>query len=185
MSAKAGFLRGFAGAAGLAAAALLAACTHDQRTAAAVPGPAQVVPPTPAQTAEASTPGFGFFYAEEGGDVKLAYGEPNSDNVGLMLECAKGSRVVRVSGAAPAGPAPVLTLTSAGATTELKAVLDAGEGMPVLTASAPLASPVLVAFRRSGRIEIAYGGSRYAVAAKPQEQAALDRFFTACDGRPA
>ena len=150
-----------------AAAAVLGGCTDDRKA-----------PPT-----ASIAPSFGFYYLDEGPSAKLAYGEANSDNVGLMLECAKGSRMVDVSDVVRSSPAPTLTLTSAGLRTELKAEVQSGEGAPIVTARAPAADPALAAFRRSGRIEVSYAGLRYAVAARPDERANVERFFGACEGR--
>jgi hypothetical protein len=165
--------------AGAAALVTLLACgctTREQQ--------AQVAP-APAVIARPDAPRFGFFFVDDGGEAKLAYGEANSDNVGLMLECAKGSRVVRVSGVAANNPAAVITLASAGTKADLKAVTRSDEGMPIVSASAPLASPVLAAFRRSGAIQVAYGGRSITVAAKPNEKISVEQFFSACEGRPA
>jgi hypothetical protein len=151
-------------AAGLAAA--LTGCGHDQKTAAV-------------ETRLA--PGFGFYYSDEGASAKLAYGEANSDNVGLMLQCARGSRLVEVSDVVRSSPARMLTLASAGQRTDLAADVQAGEGSPIVVARAPSASPALAAFRSSGRIEVAYAGLRYAIAASPQERPRVERFFSACD----
>jgi hypothetical protein len=126
---------------------------------------------------------FGLFYLDEGPSAKLAYGEANSDNVGLMLQCAKGSRMVEVTDAVRSSPAPTLTLASAGKSAALKAEVQSGEGAAIVTAKTPSTSPVLAGFRQSGKIEVSYAGLRYGVAAKPQERASVERFFTACERR--
>jgi hypothetical protein len=152
----------------LAGAALLVGCTQDGRQ-------------EPIATSLA--PGFGLYYLDEGASAKLAYGQANSDNVGLMLQCAKGSRLVEVSDTVRSAPAPTLVLASDGRTSALKAEVQSGEGSPMVLARAPAASPALAGFRRSGRIEVSYAGLRYGVAAKPQERADVERFFAACEGR--
>jgi hypothetical protein len=154
----------------LAGATALLGCTQDGREA----GPAASL-----------APGFGFFFLDEGPTAKLAYGEANSDNVGLMLECAKGSRVVEVTDMVRSAPAPTLTLASAGDVTRLKAEVQSGEGAAIVVARAPSTAPALAGFRRSGHVEVAYAGLRYAIAAKPHERASVDRFFALCDGRRA
>jgi hypothetical protein len=152
----------------LTGAAVLAACTQDGRQAG---------------YATNLTAGFGLFYLDEGPSAKLAYGQANSDNVGLMLQCQKGSRMVEVSDAVRSAPAPTLTLVSAGKTAALKAQVMSGDGPAVVTAQAPSASPVLAGFRQSGKIEVSYAGLRYGVAAKPNEKANVERFFSACERR--
>jgi hypothetical protein len=154
----------------LTAAAALAACGHDEKSA---------------QVATAIAPHFGFFYLDEGPTAKLAYGEADSDNVGLMLQCARGSRVVEISDVVRSAPAATLTLASAGRRTDLAAKVEPGEGAPVVVAHAPADAAALAAFRRSGRIEVSYAGLRYSVAAKPQEQPSVERFFSACERRGA
>src|SRR5690606_11908602 len=49
---------------------------------------------------------------EEG--VKLAYGQPNSDNVVVMMACQPQSQNVRLSAPAPVGAQPQVTLVSRG-----------------------------------------------------------------------
>ena len=151
----------------LTAASALAGCGHES-----APGPQASI-----------APGFGFFYLDEGSNAKLAYGEANSDNVGLMLQCAKGSRQVEVSDVVRSSSAPTLLLISAGRRTELAAKVEAGEGAAVVTAHASSAAPALAAFRQSGKVEVSYAGLRYGVAAKPAERATVERFFSACDRR--
>jgi hypothetical protein len=151
----------------VASACVLAGCTQDGRQ--------------PAPSASIGQ-GLGFFFLDEGPTAKLAYGEANSDNVGLMLECAKGSRVVEVTDAVRSSPAATLTLASAGDTTRLPALVEPGEGAPIVVARAPSTAPALAGFRRSGRVEVSYAGLRYAIAARPQERASVDRFFAACEG---
>ena len=151
-----------------AAIGVLPACMHDDHAA---------LSPRPG--------GYGFFYVDEGPSAKLAYGEAQSDNVGLMLECAKGSRQVEITDAVRSAPAPVLTLISAGARTDFKADMQSADGPPIVVAHAPSAAPVLAGFRHSGRIEVAYAGLRYGVTAKPDERASVEQFFTACERRAA
>ena len=126
---------------------------------------------------------FGLYFLDEGASAKLAYGQANSDNVGLMLQCAKGSRMVEVSDAVRSSPAPTLTLTSGGKTAALKAQVQSGEGPAVVTAHTASGSPVLAGFRQSGKIEVSYAGLRYGVAAKRNEKASVERFFSACERR--
>jgi hypothetical protein len=150
---------------------VLAACMQD--------GAQRATGPTPA----AITPGFGLFYLDEGGSAKLAYGAPNSDDVGLMLQCTKGSRQVQVSEAASAAGAPVLTLVSAGRRAELKAAVEEGEGSTILVANTATDAAPLQSFRRSGKLEVAYAGARVGVNATADERPGVERFFAACERR--
>ncbi len=130
----------------------------------------------------ASTPGFALFYMDEGASAKLAYGAPNSDDVGLMMECAKGSHVVDLSDAARAGgAASKLILASNGRKTAIPTATSMGDGAPLLTARISSDSAPLQAFRRSGKIDVAYGETTYGIAASASERAGVERFFAACD----
>jgi len=148
-------------------AALLHGCTHEERA--------------PLQTA--SPPGFGFHYLDEGDDAKLAYGEANSDNVGLMLLCAKGSQMVEVSDIVRTNPAPVLVLTSDGERSEIQVEIQPAPGVEIAVGQAPAAAGALAGFRKSGRIGVDYADVRYEIAATDLEKIAVERFFSACEGR--
>lgn len=147
----------------IAGVAALAACSYDDQHARL-------------QTASH----YGLFYNDGGSTASLAYGQANSDNVALMLECAKGSGRVQVSDAARVGPVPQIVLASAGARSPLAARIEAAEGPPVLVADANVAAPALDGFRRTGRIEVAYGDVRYDVSADRAEQGRVAQFFAAC-----
>lgn len=123
---------------------------------------------------------YGLYYNDAGPTASLAYGQPNSDNVALMLECAKRSGRVQVSDAARTGPVPQLVLASGSARSTLAARMEAAEGPPVLVADAGVASPALEGFRRTGKINVAYGDVRYGVAADGREKAEVARFFAVC-----
>ena len=148
------------------AGAMLAACSHDD---------------APARFESGSGLSYGLYFLDEGASAKLAYGQANSDNVGLMLECAKGSGRVDVTDVVRSAPSPTLTLTSGSARSELKAAVEVGEGAPMLTASTRSDSAVLRGFRRSGTMEVAYAGLRYRMIASPKERDGVERFFSACE----
>jgi hypothetical protein len=149
----------------------LSGCMQDGAQRAAAPTPASTVP------------GFGLYYMDEGASAKLAYGAPNSDDVDLMLECAKGSRQVQVTEAAGAAHAPVLTLVSAGRRADFKAEAQTGDGSTILVANATTDAAPLQAFRRSGKLEVAYAGARVGVNASADERPGVERFFAACERR--
>ena len=133
----------------------LAACMDDAREARLMP---------------TTTPGYGLFYMDEGASTKLAYGAPNSDDVSLMMQCAKGSRMVEISDLSRGGSAPTLTLASEGRKAELKATADNGDGTALVTARAAIDAAPLQAFRRSGRIDVGYAGARYGIVANTAER---------------
>jgi hypothetical protein len=146
--------------------AALVACSHEETQARLDPAP-QV--------------DMGFFLVDEGTSAKLAYGEANSDNVGLMLECAKGSGVVQVTDQVRSSAAPTLTMVSDGARSDLAATVEGGEGPAIAVARAKTEAPALTGFRRTGAMEVAYSGLRYRVTARPRERDRIEQFFTACD----
>lgn len=148
----------------VAGVAALAACSYDDQHARLQTGPSH----------------YGLYYNDGGQTASLAYGQPNSDNVALMLQCAKGSGQVQVSDAARTGPVPQIVLASAGARSPLAARIETAEGPPVLVADARVGTPALDGFRRTGRIEVAYGDVRYGVDADAGEKAGVARFFAAC-----
>lgn len=151
-----------------AAGALIAACSHDD---------------APARFDTGSGLHYGLFFLDEGNSAKLAYGEANSDNVGMMLECAKGSRQVDVTDVVRSAPSPTLTLIAGGARADLKASVDPGEGAPLMTATTRSDSAVLKGFRKSGAMEVAYAGLKYRMVASPKERDGVERFFSACEAR--
>jgi len=152
---------------GLAALAL-AGCSHDDKRAA---------------LHDPDEPHYGLFFNDNGETVSLAYGEANSDNVALMLECGKGSGRVQVSDLAR-GQAPALVLASGRRTTELGARLQASDGPALVVADAALDAGALQGFRRTGKLTVSQGEARYGVAAGAHEREEVSLFFTAC-GRVA
>jgi hypothetical protein len=164
-------LRNLALIGALAGTTILLGCSHEAAQQASV---------------ETTLPAsFGFHYVDEGDYAKLAFGQANSDNVGLMLQCAKGSRQVEVSDVIRSAPAQTLTLTSGGQRSDVKVEVMPGPGASMAVGHAPLAAPALAGFRRSGAMEVSYAGLHYGMAAKPQEKPALERFFSACERRAA
>lgn len=142
---------------------VLAACGYDDQRAALK-----------------AAPGYGLYYNDAGPTASLAYGQANSDNVALMLECAKGSGRVQVSDVARSGPAPRFELLSDGDRTQLPTRIEASEGPAVLVADAAISVPALDGFRRTGRIDVAYGDVRYGVSADRNEQGRVKQFFAVC-----
>lgn len=144
----------------------LCACGHDQDlTRASVPS------------------GFGLHYNDQGSTAALAYGRANSDDVALMLQCRKGSGRVQVSDVVRDVPVSRLVLKSSGKRSELAVKLDPGmsDGPRVLTGETGAGDAALAAFRKSGRISVSFGETRYGLAAREQEHAGVERFFKACE----
>jgi hypothetical protein len=125
---------------------------------------------------------YGLHYVDEGSAAKLAYGVANSDDVGLLLLCEGGSRVVEIASVLPSGQGRVITLTSNGRRSVLPVTGEPAFGGSFAVGQAPAAAPALAGFRASGKIEISYAGSRRVILAKPTEKAAVRRFFDHCAG---
>lgn len=127
-------------------------------------------------------PAYGLFYNDQGETVALAYGPANSDEVQLFLQCPKGSGRVLVSDVDRGRPSGVLQLVSEGRRASVAVRLDDGEGLEpgTMAGELKLDAPVLASFRRSGAIEVALGGRRYAIKASAGERAGIERFFRAC-----
>lgn len=124
---------------------------------------------------------IGLYFNKSGSTATLAYGRANSDDVGLVLQCQAGSRMVDVSDVARNGRADSLTLTSGKAQSRLPARLDTATGQPTLWAKADVASPALAAFRETGAVVVAGGGARYKVDASRREMAGVQAFFRTCE----
>jgi hypothetical protein len=131
----------------------------------------------PAQTPYA----YGLFYMDEGRSAKLAYGAANSDDVSLMMQCVKGSHMVDVSDVARDGSGATLTLISGKRSESLRTAPSRGDGETLLIARTSTDAPPLVAFRQSGRIDVAYPGAKYVIVAGPSERIGVERFFAACN----
>lgn len=148
---------------GLAASCLLASCAHQEPEA--MPGMAWSLHASP----------------QEG--AKLAYGQPNSDNVVLMLTCAPASGRVTLSLLANAENAPgAIELVSKGRRARFEGqVGPAGLGAgAVVEAEAPAADPTLASFERTGELFVVENGRRATLPVKPAERQAVSSFFAAC-----
>ena len=148
---------------GLSASCLLAACAH-QGDGGGIKGMAWSLHHTEAEGA------------------KLAYGQPASDNVVLMLSCRPQSGRVLVSLTAPAGAAPnSIELKSRRQSTRLPgaAAPGLGEGA-IVEAEATVADPALKSFARTGDIAIVEEGRAAKLPAGRAEKAAVADFFAQC-----
>jgi hypothetical protein len=113
----------------------------------------------------------------EGEGAKLAFGQPHSDNVLVMLSCAPGSGAVRVSAHSTAS-APQLELASGGRSASYPAQAGPGLGESLLVeASARAADPVLQRFADSGQLTVGVAGQRTAV---PTDKAKARAFVARC-----
>ena len=125
-------------------------------------------------------PQYRLAYDDKGETVALAYGLPNSDDVALMLECAKGSGRVELSDTVRDTRATAVVLTAGGKKTSVLVRPQEGEEDQILTGELPLSAPALQAFRKAGVLQVSSGQARYTITVGPGARAGVERFFKAC-----
>jgi hypothetical protein len=127
-----------------------------------------------------SAPGYGWNYmnsAEEG--PKLAYGQPNSDDVVLMMACAPRASAVTLTATGLSGEE--IALASGHVVTRLKAgAAPSAMSDGVLQARTTLDASALRAFRRTGDLDLLVADERHGLDAAPADQRQVKAFFKAC-----
>ena len=144
--------------------------------------------PAPAGAAPQLAADMGFYFNQDGQTASLAYGVAESDVLDLAFQCQRGTRMVDITDVAHPGAreGQVLTVISGGARSDLpsRVQVDEERAAPLATSRAPSDSPVMTAFRTSGRIDVQLGKQRRSYAATPAEGVSIGRFFAACERRP-
>ena len=134
-----------------------------------------------AGAAAASDDGLSWIYSAD--QSRLYYAVADSDDIAASLECDAGQVRVAEYGAAPTGRREAeLTLASGDRTAVLK-VQRSSDPMfdEVVETTAPLSSPVIERFARTGDVTVARDGMRHRfAAATPTEMAEVRRFFAGC-----
>ena len=125
-------------------------------------------------------PQYRLAYDDKGETVALAYGLPNSDDVALMLECAKGSARVDLSDTVRDKKATTVVLAAGGKKTSVAVQHQQGEEDEILAGKLPLSAPALQAFRQTGVLQVSSGQSRYTITAGPGARPGVERFFKVC-----
>ncbi|MFN3513353.1 MAG: hypothetical protein ACK41C_09930 [Phenylobacterium sp.] len=149
-------------AAGLGISCLLAACAH------------QGTPPMA---------GMGWsLHHSEGEGAKLAYGQPNSDNVLVMMVCEPGSGAVRVSMTAAEGANPTLALRAGGRTSALsgETAPAMGLGAVLIEADTRATDPALSAFARTGELTLVQAGRSTVLPTRREERTSVRTFLSEC-----
>lgn len=123
----------------------------------------------------AANDGYGLHYVDTGETAKLAYGRPDSEVMSLMLECAKGTGEVEISDVAQGSSE--IHLASGGARAKFEGAVTIAPIAPILVADTTADQPVMKAFRRTARVEVANGNLHYAVSG---DRPTVERFFAAC-----
>lgn len=120
-------------------------------------------------------------YFFDGQEAKLAYGRPNSDEVGLMMTCAPHSGSVLVSSDATAGqPRLILVSGKSKSTLSGSAEVDPLTGTTQAHAAASLRDAALRGFARSGKLSVERDGRSLEMPASLGDRDAVRRFFSAC-----
>lgn len=116
-----------------------------------------------------------------GDQAKLAYGQPNSDLVGLMLTCERGSGQVVVAGDVSADR-PVLVLASGRKTLKLQgqAEPDPYTGGLWMEAAAPTGEDTFARFQRTGDLKIKQRIGAMNMSASESSKRDIRRFFAHC-----
>ena len=153
--------------AGLAAAALasLAACANQR---------------TPAPAAPISAYGWALMYSPGEGE-KLAYGEPNTDNVVILLVCRPRSGLVQVLAPGhPPGSRPI-RLASGNKTLRVVVRPPTSDAEPdLLRTDLKADDPILAGFAEHGDLAILDGGRRTLLPVRPAERRLAGQFLAAC-----
>ncbi|HYF22122.1 MAG TPA: hypothetical protein VD929_01875 [Caulobacteraceae bacterium] len=117
----------------------------------------------------------------EGPTARLAYGQPYSDNVGLILSCEQASGVVGVYGSTDPDRA-VLRLASGRATSDLAGRVEADPftGGYSFEAEAPVRAAALDGFVKTGKLSVIGKDRAIVMPASGAERASVRRFFEHC-----
>jgi hypothetical protein len=135
------------------------------------------------QTAPSAMAGMSWIAttADAGGEAKLAFGAPNTDNVVLMMSCQPGSGRIALSTLEPAPiRTRVMTLTSRARSSKHAAVAmpnELGDGA-LVEAQAPAADPTLTRFAETGELAVAVNGRRLSLPGAARDDAR--RFVDSC-----
>ncbi|MES2721807.1 MAG: hypothetical protein V4656_01515 [Pseudomonadota bacterium] len=119
----------------------------------------------------------------EGEGAKLAYGQPQSDNVLIMMTCQPRSGRVLVSMTAPMdAPTDAIHLASKRNNSRLAAVATPGmgEGAVYVEANAPVTDRALASFAQTGDLSVVTKGRKAAMPVSSSERVAVNGFFAAC-----
>jgi hypothetical protein len=120
-------------------------------------------------------------FFSDGQEARLAYGRPNSDEVGLMLTCAPHSGAVTLSDETEPGRS-TLTLVSGRVRSEIPgaATPDPMTGGLLIEAHAPVREPTLQAFAHGERLAVVHERGQVLMPVTRRDRSAVDRFFAAC-----
>ncbi len=128
-----------------------------------------------------SPPGYAWRYMppnDEG--PKLAYGRPDSDEVLMMMACARDGRAGLTLTAADLS-GDEIALASNDTITRLKARVVASEVVGgILETQTSVDAAALSAFRRTGDLDLLIADERHSLDAAPSDRRDVKAFFKAC-----
>lgn len=119
----------------------------------------------------------------EGEGAKLAFGEPDSDNLLLLMTCQPRSGEVMVTMAAPQDrPARAIELQSHEQSSRLagQIVPAVSEGESLIEAQTKASDPTLASFARTGDLTIAGDGPKVRLPVRGEERQAVRAFVATC-----
>jgi hypothetical protein len=142
--------------------------------------------PAPGLDVDASAPrpvdGYDWFFHDDGGDARLAYGLAESDDLKLGFDCRRGAGRLEMVAIADKGAKPEILIESGGDTARFAAASEPSQlhdGV-FLSAGASTAEPVFQRFRRVGWLAQWRDGAREAYAPQPGSTPNIERFFAFC-----
>lgn len=135
-----------------------------------------------AHTIDQVSPDVTWNLTVQGDEAKLAYGQPNSDLVGVMMTCQRGDGAVTVSGDVSADK-PVMVLASGKRRLSLSgpAEADPYSGGHYMEARAPLHNAALDRFAETGDLAMVTGGRSTDMHASAKARGDIQRFFAHCE----
>lgn len=135
-----------------------------------------------AHTIDRASPDATWNLTVHGDEAKLAYGQPNSDLVGVMMTCQRGDGAVTVSGEVPASK-PVMILASGKRRLSLSgpAENDPYSGGNFMEARAPLHNAALDNFAETGDLAMVTDGRSTDMHASVKARGDIQRFFAHCE----
>jgi len=119
----------------------------------------------------------------EGEGAKLAFGEPDSDNLLLLMTCQPRSGEVMVTVAAPTHEKPrAIELRSGDRSTRLdgQVVPALGEGAALIEAQTPASNPTLASFARTGELTLGGKGKPAKLPVRADERQVVRTFLASC-----
>ena len=119
----------------------------------------------------------------EGEGAKLAFGQPNSDNLLLLMTCQPRSGEVMITMAAPEHrPASAIELISNKRFSRLpgQVVPAVSEGESLIEAQTPASNPTLANFARTGDLRVGGNGASARLPVSLDDRKVVQSFLASC-----